>query len=57
VGWEIDPGMITRQGSLRRIVYRQSSKRMELLNARQSGVIKFDSLEKQQIPGHKGCLQ
>src|SRR5260370_28951785 len=57
VGWEIDPGMITRQGALRRIVYRQSSKRMELLHARERGIIKFDSFEKQQIPGHKSGLQ
>jgi hypothetical protein len=57
MGWKIDPGMINRHGSLRRIVDRQSSKRMELLHARQSSVIKFDSFEKQQIPGHKGCLQ
>jgi len=30
---------------------------MELLDARESGIIKFDSFEKQQIPGHKSGLQ
>jgi hypothetical protein len=30
---------------------------MELFQARKSGIVKFDSFEKQQISGHKGSLQ